>query len=92
MTDTTTKPEADTPPIGDVIGRGLLELARTGRLTDDTANALSEAYDPKPEPTEADKQAEADAAELAELRAARDKSAETSSSKSTTSSTKGTHS
>jgi hypothetical protein len=79
MADKTDKTEHDkapeAPDLGTVIGTGLLELARTGRLSEPTTAALSEAFDPKPEPTEADTKAADDAAELAELRAARDKSA-----------------
>jgi hypothetical protein len=79
MADTKT---TDKPNLGDVTAAGVLELARTGRLTDATAAALSDAVDPKPEPTEADRQADRDAAELAELRAARD-AGKTSSTKGT---------
>jgi hypothetical protein len=87
MADTKSKtedktPEDEEPDLGTVIGTGLLELARTGRLSEPTTAALSDAFDPKPEPTEADTKAadearltDADRAELTELRAARDKAA-----------------
>jgi hypothetical protein len=96
MADTKTdKPE--TPDLGEVIGRGLLELARLGKLTDETQTVLADAFDPKPEPRDDDQADEPvdrltddERRELAEFRAARDAdTADKAPAKATAGTTKG---
>jgi hypothetical protein len=84
MADTrkTDKTEHDAPEeadLGTAIGTGLLELARNGRLSDATTQTLSDAFDPKPEPSDddqadehVDRLSDDERRELAEFRAARD--------------------